>query len=360
MGWVFNKMMETAHTGLQLFFNALDPLDWLVIFVNILLAIFARRLLSKFVSGTISQSALRFRTNLLRGLNTVILLVYAYQYIYLPAEAAGSHFTLVSILAILYLTYFCNSLAQYFIRKHYGKSRKIGDKPHYIETYQSRLLSIVAAVLLTLACLISIIHQLRFDSLLEAGGVLGIFGVMLGLTQASWAPDIISGLIILNSDMFEEGDIVDLSDGTIGRVYKTKLFHTEILNLSNNHRIMISNANLRNLTIHNLSKFASAKGLRESLFFKIGYDCKTEVIKKMFNEAYRYAVESSLLAENGADPEIRIHDTGDHAVEWAFIYHIKNVERIIAIRRGLKELIYNASLTHNISLATPLTHSRIT
>ncbi|MBX2857577.1 MAG: mechanosensitive ion channel family protein [Cellvibrionaceae bacterium] len=352
-------MIETARTGIELFFTALTPLDWLVIAANILLVIFARTLLSKFVSGTTSDSALQFRTNLLRGLNAVILLVYAYQYIYLPAEAAGSRFTLLSILAILYLTYFCNSLTQYLVRKHYGKSRKIGDKLHYIETYQSRLLSIVAAVLLTLVALISIIHQLGFDSLLEAGGVLGIFGVMLSLTQASWAPDIISGLIILNSDMFEEGDIVDLSNGTIGRVYKTKLFHTEILNLSNNHRIMISNANLRNLTIHNLSKFASAKGLRESLFFKIGYDCKTEIIKKMFNEAYRSAVESSLLAENGTDPEIRIHNTGDHAVEWAFIYHIKNVEHIIAIRRELKELIYNASLTHNVSLATPLTHSRV-
>ena len=351
--------MDNTLSTLTHFFESLRFIDYLVITTNLLLIVFARPLLDKLTSGSNKGATLKFRINLLRSLNLVILLVYAYQYLYLPAEASGSNITLLSILAILYLAYFFNQLLQYLVRRQYGKPRQIGGKLQYIETYQSRLLSIIFAVLLTVVSLISIVHQLGFDSLLEAGGVLGIFGVMLGLTQASWAPDIISGLIILNSDMFEEGDIVDLGEGTIGSVYKTKLFHTEILNLSNNHRVMISNAKLRSLMIHNLSKFASAKGLRESLLFKIGYDCQADTVKKMFLEAYQRAITEGLLTENGADPEIRIHETGDHAVEWAFIYHIKNVEAIISIRRGLKELIYKASLEQNISLATPLTYSRI-
>jgi small-conductance mechanosensitive channel len=253
--------MDNTLSALAHFCESLRFIDYLVISTNLLLIVFARPLLGKFTSGSNKGATLKFRINLLRSLNLVILLVYAYQYFYLPAEASGSNITLLSILAILYLTYFFNQLLQYLVRRQYGKARQIGGKLQYVETYQSRLLSIIFAVLLTVVSLISIVHQLGFDSLLEAGGVLGIFGVMLGLTQASWAPDIISGLIILNSDMFEEGDIVDLGESTIGSVYKTKLFHTEILNLSNNHRVMISNAKLRSLMIHNLSKFASAKGL---------------------------------------------------------------------------------------------------
>jgi len=38
---------------------------------------------------------------------------------------------------------------------------------------------------------------------------------------------------------------------------------------------MVSNSKLRGQTIHSLSKFASAKGLREKLTFKIGYDIST-------------------------------------------------------------------------------------
>ena len=60
--------------------------------------------------------------------------------------------------------------------------------------------------------LIACVRILGFDSLLEAGGLLGVMGVFLALTQASWAPDIISGLVILNSRMVEEGDVLQLGD----------------------------------------------------------------------------------------------------------------------------------------------------
>jgi len=351
--------MSETFSIIENFLSSLDIIDFAVIGLNILLILFARPILKKVSSGTLPDRTISFRVNLLRGLNIIILLVYAYQYLYLPAEAEGNRIALLSILGILYLTYFANSLLQFLIQKQYGKPRQIGEKLQYIETYQSRLLSILSAILLTVISLVSIIHQLGFNSVLEAGGVLGIIGVMLGLTQASWAPDIISGLIILNSDMFEEGDIVDLSNGTVGRVYKTKLFHTEILNISNNHRIMISNANLRNMTIHNLSKFASAKGLRECLQFNIGYDCPGANVKKMLDDAYKEAIRNSVVTENGSDPEIKVLDTGDHAIKWGFIYHIKNVEQIISIRRDLRELILESSIKHGISLATPITHSQV-
>jgi len=87
--------------------------------------------------------------------------------------------------------------------------------------------------------------------------VFGFVGEMLTLTQAAWAPDIISGLIILNSKMVEEGDILQIrQDGkqVYANVYKTKMLHTELLDISNNHRMMIKNSQLRALFLQNLSK----------------------------------------------------------------------------------------------------------
>jgi len=64
-------------------------------------------------------------------------------------------------------------------------------------------------------------------------------GVLLAFTQSTWAPDVFSGLIILNSDMLEEGDIIEIkeSEPVYGLVYKTKIFHTVILNLVDNHHV---------------------------------------------------------------------------------------------------------------------------
>ncbi|MFT5082376.1 MAG: small-conductance mechanosensitive channel [Lentisphaeria bacterium] len=262
---------------------------------------------------------------MLRGINLIIIIIYGYNFFCQPSDASAGALILISILVILYLTNMYNFLLQYFIHKHYEKARVVGKKTIYIETYQTRLLSILTAIFLII---IGIIHQLGFDSPLQAGGVLGIMGVFLGLTQSSWAPDIISGLIILNSDMFEEGDIVETDCGILGRVYKTKMFHTEILNLSNSHRIMIRNSYLRDKIIHTLSKFASAKGLRECLTFNIAYAVEEQAVKHMLQTAFDTALTQGIAIESNTPAEIKVIETGDHAVTWGILFHVKKVDKI--------------------------------
>jgi len=343
-------------SNLNTFFNSLSFFDYTVLSVNILLILFARPALVKLSSGNIAVKTLALRINLLRGLNVVIVLVYAYQYLYNPAIDDNNSIKLLSILAILYLTYLSNYLIQYFINKQYGKARDLGDKTLYIETYQSRLLSILTTIFLTIIAIIAIVQQLGFDSLLQTGGVLGFIGVFMGLTQASWAPDIISGLIILNSDMFEEGDIVELDNDLLGRVYKTKMFHTEIINITNNHRVMIRNAHLRDSTIHNLSKFASGKGLRECLSFNIGYNVSAAAVNTMLIAAFDTAIAQEITMETNPIPAVKLLETGDHAIQWGIIFHIKHVENIVTIRQDFKAIILETAIAHEISLATPITH----
>ena len=153
-------------------------------------------------------------------------------------------------------------IAHGFLVRYYGKEREINGEIKFISTYQTRLLSIFSSIFIGIIALVGIIRLLGFDSVLEAGGVIGLIGVFLALTSSIWAPDIFHGLIILNSDMFSEGDVIQFQDHEriYGLVYKTKVFHTVILNIPNNHRVMIRNSKLRDFTVHNLSKFASAKG----------------------------------------------------------------------------------------------------
>jgi len=334
--------------------SELSVIDYLVICTNLLLIVFAHPILKRFSSSSLSQKVFDLRYNLLRAINVIILIAYGYQVIYAPVDEQGILVKTISILAIVYVSYICNYFLQYIINKHYGKTRQIGDNVIYVQTYKSRLLSIIAAVLLIVIAIISCVRILEFDSLLEAGGVLGVFGVLLALTQSSWAPDIISGLIILNSDMFEEGDIVEF-EKVIGRVHRTKLFHTEIINLRNNHRIMLRNANMRDHIIHNLSKFASGMGLRECLSFNIGYDTESSAVKEMLCEAFNDAVEAGVEVESNPEPQVKLLKTGDHALEWGLLFHVKKVEQLIPTRRELREHILAQSIKHNIQLATPIT-----
>lgn len=340
----------------QHLFYSLSLLDYFVLSINILMITFARPALTRISSGSLPSKVLSLRINLLRALNLIIILVYGYIYLYRPSGGGSHGITLLTILAILYLTHLSNYVIQYFIHKQYGKAREIGEKTLYIQTYQSRILSIFVTIFLTIISLIAIIQQLGFDSALQAGGVVGFIGVFFGLTQASWAPDIISGVIILNSDMLEEGDLIETNDGMLARVYKTKMFHTELINMTDGHRVMIRNAQLRDKVIHNLSKFASGKGLRECLSFNIGYDVSADNVLLMLTEAFETAIKEGILVEANPKAQIKLLDAGDHALKWGIIFYIKRVEHIISIRRDFLKVILLSSQKHNISLATPFTH----
>jgi small-conductance mechanosensitive channel len=344
-------------------FDRLGAIDFAVILINILLMIFARRILALIYHDSVSVKHSLNRVHVFRALNLLIILSFGYYHLYLPAGDRGIGLKLVSVFVVIYLGYLLAHIIGFIARRRFGKTREINGDKKSVETYNSRLLTLLSGIFISIIVLISVVQILGFNGLLEAGGVIGFIGVFLALTQNAWAPDIFSGLIILNSGMAEEGDVIEITEGTpyIGVVYKTKMFHTEILNIVNNHRIMLKNAKFRDYTIHNLSKFASAKGLRENMRFKIGYDVDPSAVRAMFSEAFaEIEASANLGVEMQYEHEIRVNDTGDHAVEWMVYYYTKDVRHLIKTRQALREAIWQAAESHGIALATPLTHSVVT
>lgn len=345
------------------FLSHFSAIHYLVIAVNLLLMLLAKPLILK-TGGKLSDRQIVFRVNMLRVLNLAILTVVCYNAIYSSSGEVGQGeqgiaVKLISILVVLYLGYLASNIASYVMRLQYGKVNKNSDEVRISETYHSRMLSLVLSTFISIVALIAIIRIAGFNSLLEAGGVIGFVGVFLALTQQAWAPDIISGLVLLNSEMLSEGDLIELgdTDPLLARVFKTKIFHTVLIDIVNNHRIMVSNSKLREQTIHSLSKFASAKGLRERLTFKIGYDTSTGDVKAMLNAAFeKIASDDNNDIDDSHPLEIRVLNTGDHAVEWGIFYYIKDVSGIIAVRQRLFEEILETSREYGISLSTPQTH----
>ena len=276
-------------------------------------------------------------------------------------DASGITKRLVGVNMVVFSAFWASQILQFLIRRQYGKIREVAGEKIISDTHNSRLLSLLVVSLVFIFALIGIVQVLGFDDLLKAGGIIGVIGVMLALTQASWAPDIISGLILLNSDFIDEGDVIEIDDGTIiALVFRTKLFHTELFNLVNNNRILLKNAKLREMTIQNLSKFASVRGYRENLSFKIGYDHTPAEVREMLETAFERMLK---VSENSIDSnhpmEVQVLDTGDYAIKWGVYYYTKDLKKLLKTRQQFTEIILDESIQRNISLSTPDLYQRV-
>ena len=346
--------MDTLSTLI----NQLDGFGYLIIGVNLLLMVFARVILKQVYNEPEKVSSFSRKVMIFRALNLLIILAYGYFRFFEDKTNKTFLINIIAVLAIVYFAYLSMHIAHGFLVRFYGKERDVNGEAKFVSTYQTRLLSIFSSVFIGIIALVGIIRLLGFDSVLEAGGVIGLIGVFLALTSSIWGPDIFHGLIILNSDMLSEGDVIQFNDNELiyGLVYKTKVFHTVILNIPNNHRVMIRNSKLRDFTVHNLSKFASAKGLRENLTFKISYGTSADAVKDLFTSVYKSAQQDeSIYIEEQYELEFGVKETGDHAVEWVFYYHTKEIDKLLLTRQRLLLLMLETSNAKGISLSTPIT-----
>ena len=349
-----------------------DVLYYVLLAVNVLLIVFAPWVVRQVFGPTRQWSERdgelteRFWIIVIRGLNVlVIALLGHFRYFgrYSGDASDNLGIKIVSILVVIYLSYLVATFLSRLIRRRYGKAVQTGGKERIADTYASHILSLFSTVFVCMIALISIVRIAGFSSLLETGGVIGFIGVMLALTQGAWAPDIISGLIILNTRLLAERDVIRISDGgdeLYAIVYRTRAFHTELLNLVDNHRLMIRNSNLRDHTVHNLSRYASAKGLRESLSFKLSHDLRPEKARALFQQAYERAETDDLPIEFQHPLEVRLQDAGDHAVEWSIHYYTKDEFSLIATRQAFREQVLAAAREQNVDLSTPITISQNT
>lgn len=339
--------------------SRLDLSDTVVFTINILLIIFARRILRFVYHAKESSTAFRVHLSIFRLLNLLIIIAFSYYHIFSSADYKYWGYKAVLILLVVYLSFIIMHVIQFQIRDKFGVRKIVGEERQVIDTYATRLTNVFIAILIFSIALIVIIKILGFNSLLEASGVLGFVGVLLVVTNSFWAPDIFSGLVMLNSGMAEAGDIIELDDNerTLGQLYKIKLFHTVIRTLVNNHRVMIRNSRFRDHIVHNLSRFASAKGLRDNLKFKIDYAVQPAQARALFNEAFETLKKNPDVEFESQHPlEIGVGETGDYAVEWVIYYYTKDVKNLIRLRQTFLETILIKSNEHGISLNTPMQH----
>lgn len=309
----------------------LDNLDrpWVihgvVFFVNLLIFFISRPLLGWFNKGkdvTVQSRALRFGAVLFFILHLLdILLVSAFP----KYEHYFIRFGLT--IATFFGCLLSFNLLSYFSRQKFGRSKEIDGETVFLDSYNSRLMDLISAFLIILIALYCLIVIWELEGLLQTTGFLGIVFAFLALTNAIWAPDIYYGMVILNTDMLEDGDVVKLGDtGNEYIINRVTLIYTIFLDVRNNHRILLRNSQVLGSRVDNLSKRASADGLRHSMEFNIGYpnvvsrsEQVAEILANMSNDTAKEnigdIVEDNSEASEALNKEAAANDASNLMVE---------------------------------------------
>jgi len=342
---------------------------------NILLFLFARPILKLIDPVAVTEPKVR----LFRAVNVFVFALQLIGLLLVWANIGQSSYLSnvgYSIMAI-YAFMLAYSFLGAQIKRRFGKERTLDSKPVFLETYSSRLVNLIMLVILVISLIYALIvvwgAEDKFD------GIYAILAGFLAFTATIWAPDIISGLIILNTEILEDGDVVKIdghkNEYVIGRV---TLIYVVLYDIRNNNRTLMRNSQFTQNRIDNLSRVTSTNGIRQGLLYKIGYPAFTghrderaaqlaefkDRISDMFTAANKVCIENEDIMVNETKPfEWALTSAGDFALEytlWIYLEKIPNTKITSTIRKHLmgtiykvNEAVYDASIAEDIDLSTP-------
>ena len=373
--------------GLTLYLPDVANLNWFavaysvgILLVNFGLYVYAPKIIKYFNSGKENS----FQLTILRSVNMLFIFLSVLDYIIsFVTDAYSNYFSGVAYtLLVIYVSAFAYNLLSLLSRKKFGKEKEIDGNTLYVDTYNSRLVDILTMVIIIFVAIYMVINAWGLTSMLETTGLLGLMVAFLALTNSIWAPDPYYCMVILSSDMLEDGDVVHIEgmDDTY-IISRVTFIYTLLYNTRTNYRTLVRNSKLIELHIDNLTKKASTDGLRHSLIFKVGYpevggtvDMRTQKadsvqrflkdVDKMFAVVAEKAKEDEKIKVSpSAELEWMMTNTGDYALEFTLVYFLDNLPKtkltrqvrkhIVGTRNRLVRLCYESSVEHGISLATP-------
>lgn len=349
-----------------------------VMVCNILLLFFSKSIVNYIDPDKDHRLALRFFISI----NVLFLVLHAVDIFLASFNIDHQNFFIrmaFSALAI-YLSVLIFKIGNVFIRRRFGNKKTFEKEVQYLDSYSSRVVELLFLVVIFIFAIYTIIKIWNWDSLLQTTGIFGIFIGFMALTSNVWAPDLVSGLIILNTKILEDGDVV-IIDGYPDEyiIHKVSFIYTILYDIRNNHRTFIRNKRFIESKIDNLSRVASTEGIRKSLTYKIGYpvfslnkrSAREECLKsfsRRVNKLFTTANELALAKkDNVIKPqkpfEWHLTQTGDYALEYTLFVYLDVVPttKITALARKhlltslfmINAAVLEASASVGLELKTP-------
>jgi len=232
------------------------------------------------------------------------------------------------IVFIFYVSLILSEILEYFIRKQ--KSR-VDDNGILRDTYQTKITNLIMKSILFLITVIISIKYLGYNSLLSSTGVLGVLLAMMAFTSKIWAQDVLDGLILLENEVIEPGDLIKLNDKEY-LVSKFGFFEMELIDVASNHKLIVKNTNIRNGIVENLTKTFDDTGFRKEVVYAFGYksNIPMEEYVKRFKKLEKLLTKSLKadkrvkFMDNDEDVEVLFYAIKPHYVEVEISFYLKN------------------------------------
>lgn len=277
---------------------------------------------------------------------------------------------LVLVLGVLAFNY-----ATRLFQQRFGTSQSFDGKQMTATSYNSRMASLIFLCFLLIFAGYALIEIWDMDSVVQRTGFVGIVAAVVAFTAPIWMPELLHGLLLLQSSMTEEGHTVTFSSGShLYIIDRLTPFSVVLLDVDGNHRVIMKNSELMNQRIANLTMRASVEGVREHLEFSVRYpDLRKDegAVAAMFKQLDK-AVEDA-FARAATDDHIMINrsvpftwalvKSDDYALRFRFFYHLaplpetKLTAKIRAHIEGtkirLQRILYEEASAHGLDFASP-------
>ena len=168
--------------------------------------------------------------------------------------------------------------------------------------------------------------------------VISIAGLALSLSVQNILANLFSGITLLFTKPFREGDLVDIGANQ-GKVQSVGLFYT-VLNTMDNRCVTIPNSDVTSAAVVNYTREPLR---RVDLTYSASYDCSTESVRTAILEA---AMEDDKVLRDPA-PFIVIGAYKDSAVEYIVRIWCKNAD-YWDVYFGMNERVREAFARHNV------------
>ena len=361
----------------------LNQTEWvihaIVLIVNLGLFLLVRPILGLIDSGGDQDK----RVKIFQTLNILVFVLHVIDLVLLSASNNYENYFIrvgLSLIAI-YVGLFVQSFGSHLSKRRFGTEKIFDGNSVFVDSYSSRLVDIIFLAVVIVTMIYALIKIWGADSMLETTGIFGILAAFMAFTSNIWAPDIISGLIILNTQVLEDGDVV-VVDGYPDEyiISKVTLIYVILYDIRNNHRTLIRNSQFTQSKIDNLSRVASTDGIRQALVYNIGYPSISASdeelrqkqllsfqnrINRLFEKVQQQCVEKKDIAVSERRAfEWALTSAGDYALQYTLWFYLEKLpttkvtstvrKHFVGTRYKVNELVYYQSVVEQIELATPM------
>lgn len=181
-------------------------------------------------------------------------------------------------------------------------------------------------------------------TILLAGSAALLVGLGLGLQQIF--QDFISGIALIIEGSLKAGDVVQTSDGEVGRVKEINM-RTSKIETRDNIILIVPNSKLINEIVINWSHLE--KKTRFKVEVGVAYGSDVELVKKVLLEC----ASSHQSVSSDPKPFVRFTDFSDSSLQFQVLFWSTNTFRIEDVKSDIRFSIDKAFRENNIRIPFP-------